>query len=456
MLASSHARATITVVSLRVPIALAIMCIPVGAVFLTGCGGEQGTDGAATATGAGAPTVIRVPADQPTVQQAVDAADEGAMVLISPGTYPEAVTVTTPRIVIRGLDRNRVILDGGDVRDNGITVQADGVAVENLTVRRYTDNGVLVNGAWEYTAGGTPHEGDGVAGEDQMKASGGEPGAGDEVVRGYRISYVTAYNNGLYGLYAFASRNGLIEHSYASGHPDSGVYIGQCRPCNAVVRKTVMAVNAIGYFGTNTNGGVTVVDSVMKDNRLGAALNSDDAELLAPARGTAFVGNVVTGNQNPKAPEIAEGFTGGGVGIRGGVDHMIERNLITGNGGAGVLVIDADGHRARGNRVAGNVLREHSFDLVAQAKTPGCFAGNLYSTSDPANIEKVYPCTGRPTAAKQAQGYRPPPSPPTVDYTAIPPPPRQPNMPNAAAAPARPAVDMPPPINPGRYRLPPG
>lgn len=421
-------------------------------LFAAGCGGG---DGGGASTGAAGGATIRVPADQPTIQQAVDAAAEGDLVLISPGTYREAVTVTRPRIVIRGLDRNRVVLDGDDVLDNGITVESDGVAVENLTVRRFTNNGVLVNGASEYTTG-TPHEGDGVGGEDQMKESGAQPGAGDEVVRGYRISYVTAYNNGLYGLYAFASRDGLMEHTYTSGHPDSGIYIGQCRPCNAVVRDSVMRVNAIGYFGTNTNGGVTVLRSQMTGNRLGAALNSDDAELLAPARGTVFVANVVTGNRNPKAPEIDEGFTGGGVGIRGGVDHLVERNLITDNGGAGVLITEAKGHPAKGNRVRGNVLREQAFDLVAQAKAPGCFQGNLYSTSDPANIEKVFPCSGKPTAARQAQGYRPPVPPPTVDYTTIPAPPRQPSMPKAATAPARPAIDMPPAVDPGALAVPKG
>ena len=54
--------------------------------------------------------------------------------------------------------------------------------------------------------------------------------AGDsagKVVDGYRVDHVTAYNNGLYGIYAFASRNGVIENSYASGHPDSGLYVGR-------------------------------------------------------------------------------------------------------------------------------------------------------------------------------------------------------------------------------------
>ena len=44
----------------------------------------------------------------------------------------------------------------------------------------------------------------------------------------------------------------------------------------------------------------------------------------------------------------------------------------------------------------------------------------------------------------------------TVDYTTIPAPPRQPNMPKAATAPARPATDMPPAVNPGTAALPKG
>ena len=38
-------------------------------------------------------------------------------------------------------------------------------------------------------------------------------------VDGYRGSYLTAYRNGDYGIYAFDSVNGLFEHSYAAGQP---------------------------------------------------------------------------------------------------------------------------------------------------------------------------------------------------------------------------------------------
>jgi hypothetical protein len=57
---------------------------------------------------------LRVPDDYATIQEAVDAAQPGDLVLIGPGTYHEAVIVETDDIVIRGTDRNEpfTALDG--------------------------------------------------------------------------------------------------------------------------------------------------------------------------------------------------------------------------------------------------------------------------------------------------------------------------------------------------------
>ena len=85
-------------------------------------------------------TARDVPEEYPTIQAAVDAAQPGDLVRIGPGIYHEQVVVGPAKhdIVLRGTDRNRVVLDGGDgARFNGIAVHADGVAVENLTVRGF-------------------------------------------------------------------------------------------------------------------------------------------------------------------------------------------------------------------------------------------------------------------------------------------------------------------------------
>src|SRR5215475_8044971 len=73
-----------------------------------------------------------------TIQDAVNAAAPGDWVLIDVGVYPEAVYITTPKLHIRGMDRNGVIVDGQHQVGNGIEVwKADGVWIENLTVRNF-------------------------------------------------------------------------------------------------------------------------------------------------------------------------------------------------------------------------------------------------------------------------------------------------------------------------------
>ena len=73
-------------------------------------------------------------------------------------------------------------------------------------------------------------------------------------VFGYRASYVTAHNNGDYGIYAFDSQYGQFDHSYAGGSPDSGFYIGQCDPCHAVITDSLGGAQRDGLLGDERRG----------------------------------------------------------------------------------------------------------------------------------------------------------------------------------------------------------
>jgi len=420
-------------------------------LVLAGCsaGTSTGPTGRGPADGATASgRVLEVPGDHTTIQAAVDAAGPGDLVLIAPGTYPESVRITTERIVLRGLDRNGVVLDGGFTLGDGILVAADGVAVENLTVVNYRQNGVIFTGVAASSARGSG-------------GYGAVYGAGDAVLDGYRVSYVTTANNGLYGVYAFAARNGVFEHSYASGHPDSGFYVGQCRPCNAVLRDLVAEGNAIGYYGTNASGDVWIVESIFVGNRLGIAPNSQDAELLAPQEQSFVVGNLVIDNQGVDTPEIADGFFGAGIAVGGGTANVVLRNRVEGNLGAGIIVLPLGGYDPAGNEIRENVLSGNGHDLVLRLSAFGpeswagdnCFAANTFATSDPVEIEGIAPCgaSARPWTPGR---FVTPPAPPGRDVRSLPSPPSQPSMADAATAPARPAVGVPTMPDPARIAVP--
>jgi hypothetical protein len=403
--------------------ALPVVSLAIAAI--SACGVDGGVDGGVE--------VLRVPGDHTTIQEAVDAAGPGDLVLVGAGEYAEQVVVSTEGITLRGADRNEVVLDGGHELLNGVSVVADGVAVENLTVRNFRQNGVIVNGG----------------SSDRPLSDGGVYGAGSDALDGYRVAYVTAANNGTYGVYAFAARNGLIDHVYASGSPDSGIYVGQCKPCDVVVRDSVAAFNAIGYYGTNASGGVYVVESEFRDNRLGMTPNSQGMELLAPQVETVLAGNLVVDNDQPGAPEIGQGFFGGGIAIGGGTRNLIVRNRVEGHDAFGVGLIDLNEFAPMQNRVEGNVVSDNAVDLYVEiggddlATYGNCFVGNEFTSSLPESIEALLPCDGE-AGEVVASRLDPVSPPPPVDHRRISLPDPQPLMPGDTSVPPDGPAGAPP------------
>ena len=311
--------------------------------------------------------VRNVPADHATIQDAVDAAEPGDLVLIEPGVYAEQVDVTTPSLVIRGTDRNGVIVDGEFERPNGINITADAVAVENLTVRNAVQNGLFWTG-----------------------------------VTGYRASYVTAYNNAVYGIYAFDAVDGLFEHSYASGSADAGFYIGQCKPCDAVIDGVTAEYNALGYSGTNASGPLQIVRSTWRSNVAGIAPNTLDTELLPPVADVDVVGNTVTDSGRTDVPVLGIEWPtlGNGIILAGAENVRVERNRITDSSAHGVLVVPnlsknfwfSSGNVVRDNAIAGSGIAD--LGQAGPAGEGNCFEGNDATTSAPPGLARFQGCNG--------------------------------------------------------------
>ncbi|MCG6498261.1 nitrous oxide reductase family maturation protein NosD [Kitasatospora sp. A2-31] len=420
---------------------LLVLALPL-AVAATGCSSTGSASGDAEHP---AGSVVRVPEDVPTVQKAVDVAREGETVLIGPGTYRESVRVTKRNLVVRGTDRNAVLFDGGLRLANGITVTGPGSVVENLTVHGYLANGVLFTGVTDEKL---QQRGAGGSAYDPLDTARFPP------VQGFRATRVTAYNNGLYGIYAFDARSGVIEDSYASGHADSGIYVGQCKPCDTVVRGNTVERNAVGVELTNASDGLSILGNRAVGNRVGVTVNSNDLEALAPQHGAVIAGNVVADNNAADTPEQADGGFGIGIGIGGGTANRVERNLVRGNRAAGVVVTDPPGHPAGGNRVEGNLVDGNGADLVlASVDTGNCFSGNRPTVQSPEGLETAAGCGGPGHGPLGAGRTAPVQAPPGVPFSQVPAPPAQPSLPDPSA-PGRPATDLPGTVDPGSYPLP--
>ncbi len=380
---------------------------------------------AATPKGpAGSGSEIQVPADVPTLQLAIGQAQPGDTIVLAAGTYAGGNVVPRGKrdITIKGADRNRVVLDGEDRRENGIVVHADGVSILNLSAHNFRENGFHWEGA-----------------------------------NRFRASYLTVWNVGEYGIYIEDGRQGIVDHDHVSGAARAAYYVGECRPCGATISRVVATLSAIGYSGTNATG-VTIRDSTWDRNGAGIVPNTYANEALAPQARATIVGNTVTSSGRARVPirTALAGFVGVGIAVAGGNENVIRQNRVRGSTRYGVAVFPTAQRvtfdpgvaepgppwRPRGNRISRNVVTgsgRADLALAAGAGNANCFTGNRVSRTLPEGLQTpacvgVSP-TGDATVAaaltrpvrvmvEEAQRRRRPPP-----YTSMPAPPPQTTMP---------------------------
>jgi Right handed beta helix region len=377
------------------------------------------------ARGDAAQETIRVPQDEPTIQQAVDRAEPGDRILVDGGTYPGGVVVPGAKhdLTIEGIDRNGVVLDGGDVRKNGISVHADGVSLLNMSAHNFVANAFY----WE------------------------------DADR-FRASYLTVWNVEGYGIYIESGEVGTVDHDYVSGAADAAYYVGECRHCRATLSHVVAALSAVGYSGTNASE-LVIRDSLWDRNGAGIVPNSYANEAHPPQARATILRNTVTGSGRARVPigTPLAGFIGTGIAIAGGNENIVRDNRVTRSERYGIAVFPTAQRivfdpgatsdpgpwwRARGNKISGNRVSGSGRADLALATGSGagnCFTSNTAARRRPADVQ-VQRCT--PTSRAGDAGVaaaltapvrkmfdatvrrrRPP------RYTTMPAPPPQPNMP---------------------------
>jgi hypothetical protein len=327
-------------------------------------------------------------------------------VLVAPGVYPGPVTIRVPDLHVRGLDRNSVIVDGSHRAGNGITVTADNVWIQNLTVRDFD------------------------------RRSANDDTTGTQVlwrgVRSWWGSYLTTYDTGLlggYGLWASGSVDGALDHVYASGFDDSGLYVGACRDCRALVEDAVAEHSLIGLAATNASGLFLVERSIFRDNAVGASFNSSLSDPPPPQLGTCDAGanrspgptfrttrlhrctefrdNRVLDNNALDVPSNTSSVRpGAGIGLDllGSYGDLVADNAIVGNRNVGVLGLELPergparfalaGDRISDNRISGSRL---AIALAgADGTTDNCVQGNIGGPTAPADL-RPYSCADATT-----------------------------------------------------------
>ncbi|MBV8952865.1 MAG: hypothetical protein JO153_12115 [Solirubrobacterales bacterium] len=315
-----------------------------------------------------------------TIQSAVNAAKPGDWILVAPGDYKEStgkhdgVQITTPRLHLRGMDRNRVIVDGSrpggrtcdsrrhfqdfGPRDpdtnkpggrNGVEVfKASGDTVENLTACNFlSGTGTTENG-------------------NEIWFNGGD-GSGKIGMRGFRGAYLNATSTyfaaqdkpmGLYGIFTSNERGpGIIIHSYASNMGDSAYYFGACPLCNVTLDDGHGYHSAQGMSLSDAGAGVLITHTEFADNKMGIipnSLNNDDGpwnqngacrpgSRVNFGNGSCFVieHNYIHDNNNPNVPSIgiaANAPVGTGIELSGSQFDTVFANRIQNEGAWGILV----------------------------------------------------------------------------------------------------------------------
>ncbi|MGW8064053.1 right-handed parallel beta-helix repeat-containing protein [Streptomyces ziwulingensis] len=317
------------------------------------------------------------------IQKAVDAAVPGDTVLVTPGTYHESVTVSTPRLTLRGMGRTTVIRpstkkaaedDACAGGGNGICVfgtkdrNVKGVTVAGLTVTGFTRTGLL-----------------------------------SAATDGLTVRNVTAVKNGVWGIAQERSVHGIFRGNTARDNGDAGIFLantitaeeGAADTQGTEVAHNRVEGNRIGITVRRLRN-LAVADNHVTGNCAGVFVVGDENK---PKAGDLVVrdNHVVRNNRSCPKTERLPALQGSGIVLTGTEKVLVADNTVEGHSGKSplsggiVLFKSMVGVTGEKNEVNGNRLRDNApADLVStetgDAARSNTFEGNTCGTSKPAGM----------------------------------------------------------------------
>jgi parallel beta-helix repeat protein len=318
------------------------------------------------------------------IQAAIDAARPGDTILVKPGTYAEALTVTTDDLTLKG-SRGTVLerpddaepcfvfdpeapptLEGicvlGELSPEfEVTDPVENTRITGFVIRGFTGNGIFALGT-----------------------------------DGLRASHNRADDNAEYGIFVLLSTRPVLAGNKTSGNGVAGLYVGGHQQVDAKIFGNTSWDNPIGIFLRDVSHGTAEGNHVFG--------NCSGILMLAGAPGPltnwSIRSNLVKANNKTDCGEQDPVPSGNGILLLGAADNDISRNLVVANRGEGVeglgggIVLVTGGEPGgpqfvpSGNRVRKNVaFANQPFDIAWDGTgTDVLFKANRCGTSEPEGL----------------------------------------------------------------------
>ena len=274
-------------------------------------------------------TVSVPPSDdaQDKLQGAFIDAKSGDTICLEKGTYKLTgqLSLATDHVTVRGVDGTLLDFSDQSSGANGIELSADHDTLDTLHIQNTKGDGVRATQV-DYPT-----------------------------IRNVRVEWTNgpSTDNGGYGIYPVTSGHVLVEHCFASGASDTGIYVGQSH--DIIVRDNEATENVTGIEIENSTD-AEVYNNDLHGNSAGVLVfNLPGLEVKDGKRANVHDNTITANNLDNFAQEgniVHDVPTGTGMFIEASDDNEIHDNTIKDNQSMGISIVswfvaqrDEEGHK---------------------------------------------------------------------------------------------------------------